>query len=109
MQDPCDHPCDQTALNDHSFEAIEARLMAMQISELMDLALEFEESPLKFFTLQSLKQVGYSKHHYVDQLTYAFFEHSDKIEFLTSFEQRIREQKSQLSTDSETPKAACAS
>jgi len=50
---------------DKSLDAIEGRLWLMEIEELMTLALDFDESPMKYFSREDLRMMGYTKRHYV--------------------------------------------
>ena len=52
------------------------------------LALEFDESPMRYFTEDTLKQMGYTKRHYTSQLGHAFFENLDRLDYLVNFEKQ---------------------
>ena len=55
----------RTSKDETSLEDIEGRLWKMDIKDLMNLALQFDESPLRYFTLDVLEQMAYPKRHYV--------------------------------------------
>jgi len=76
-----------------SLEAIEGRLWNLEHEDLIDLALEFDESPMRYFTKQSLVQMNYLKRHYINQLAHAFFENPHRMDYLTGFEQRAKRRK----------------
>ena len=50
---------------DSSLEGIETRLWLMDVDNLIDLALQFDESPMRYFTRESLQMMNYAKRHYV--------------------------------------------
>ena len=70
----------------NSLEAIESFLGRMALDDLIVLALEFDESPMRYFTEDILKQMNYTKRHYINQLGHAFFENLDRLDFLVNFE-----------------------
>jgi len=37
----------------------------MDVDNLIDLALQFDESPMRYFTRESLQMMNYAKRHYV--------------------------------------------
>ena len=56
---------DSGVIKDSSLEGIENRLQKMEQDELIELALSFDESPMRYFTKEYLVQLNYAKAHYV--------------------------------------------
>lgn len=76
---------------DYSLEGIEARLGLIHVEDLIVLALEFDESPMRYFSEPDLKQLNYTKRHYISQLGHAFFENPHRLDYLLRFEKSIKE------------------
>lgn len=75
-----------------SLDQIEERLSQLDLQMLIKLALEFDASPMQYFSLENLVQFNYPKSHYIDQLAFAFFENPHRLDFLDKFELDVANQ-----------------
>ena len=71
-----------------SLEEIQTRLGAFTTDELITLALDFEESPMRYFSKEDLLDFGYPKRHYVGQLAFAFYENVHTLKVLEAYEEK---------------------
>jgi len=60
MVENSNHDAEGTCL-----DSIEGRLRMLSVDELIELALMYDESPMRYFSRENLLQFGYPKRHYV--------------------------------------------
>lgn len=83
-----------------SLEEIQTRLSAFTTDELITLALDFEESPMRYFSKEDLLDFGYPKRHYVGQLAFAFYENAHTLKVLEAFEAKTTQKRKESESGS---------
>ena len=86
-----------------SLEGIQWLLRDIDKESLIDLALDFDLSPMQYYTRQDLDLFDYTKEHYVSQLSFAFFENSHRIHYLHQFLAQVEAKKAKVEAPASMP------